>query len=72
MISITFPIAQENIRAESDRVSAAIKALDAERQILVTMWRQIQSFCKHEGQRSYRDISGESDLTPCIKCGSTS
>lgn len=70
MISVTFPIAQEFIKAEAARVRGELNRLDAERAVTATLLRQIQAFCVHEGQEHYMDRGGYPDSTPCKKCGS--
>lgn len=71
MISVTFPVPQEKIVETTTKLREELARLDAERQVTIAMLRQVQQFCRHEGQKGYTDYGGGWDLTPCTKCGFT-
>jgi Rieske Fe-S protein len=54
--SVTFPIPQDKIKEEADRVRQALSGLNAELSITREIYRTIQTICQHKG-------------CPCIKCG---
>ena len=69
MIQIVFPIAQEHIKAELERVRVERQARMAEIKILDAMTKAIQESCSHPKtyQRDYYDGSSASI---CETCGS--
>lgn len=50
--SVTFPIAQENIEIESSAIKAYIRGIEADLVVAKTIYRTIQSFCKHPGAKN--------------------
>jgi rubrerythrin len=69
MITISFPVAPDQIKIEADRLMVEIRARKQELEVLWKLLEMVQKSCTHKGQQTgYNDRDG-SWAAACPICG---